>query len=283
MDAGAAKIWDGAEPLGLMTFDEQICSYTLVIVGLKRSFDYKWKVTVNNLWAENYGCGGTGDCVFKSNSEGAIRFLVKPTNFAPQLTTDFNVAECGDNVCEPGESCQFCPQDCGECPPPVCGDGVCEGGETFVSCPEDCNNELPGCDRFNDESCRSGSQFNANPGVEKRRWQTPKPGAKNYQASYQDFHSLVGYGDIRYTSPARTEADVCIVIRHKSIDSVKFEYFFNEQAQAENCKRFSTSHKSEVDKIKLWDGLYPKEPHNNPAPKNRVVIQNDDHDQQNPG
>ena len=40
---------------------------------------------------------------------------------------------------------------------------------------------------------------------------------------------------------------------------------------------------SEVDKIKLWDGLYPKEPHNNPAPKNRVVIQNDDHDQQNPG
>ncbi len=40
---------------------------------------------------------------------------------------------------------------------------------------------------------------------------------------------------------------------------------------------------SEIDKIKLWDGLYPKEPQNNPISKNRVVIQNDDHDQQNPG
>ena len=34
----------------------------------------------------------------------------------------------------------------------------------------------------------------------------------------------------------------------------------------------------------MWDGLYPKEPQNNPlVSKNRVVIQNDDHDQQNPG
>ncbi|CAF1049176.1 unnamed protein product [Rotaria sp. Silwood1] len=41
---------------------------------------------------------------------------------------------------------------------------------------------------------------------------------------------------------------------------------------------------SEVDKIKMWDGLYPKEPFHNPTiPRHRVVIQNDDHDQQNPG
>jgi alpha-amylase len=39
---------------------------------------------------------------------------------------------------------------------------------------------------------------------------------------------------------------------------------------------------SEVEKIKMWDGLYPKEPHNNPliSKKKSVVIQNDDHDQQ---
>ena len=37
---------------------------------------------------------------------------------------------------------------------------------------------------------------------------------------------------------------------------------------------------SEVNKIKMWDGLYPKEPGNNPISKYRVVIQNDDHDQQ---
>ena len=41
------------------------------------------------------------------------------------------------------------------------------------------------------------------------------------------------------------------------------------------------SAQSEVNKIKLWDGLYPKEPNINPASKLRIVIQNDDHDQQN--
>ncbi|CAF1599094.1 unnamed protein product, partial [Didymodactylos carnosus] len=43
---------------------------------------------------------------------------------------------------------------------------------------------------------------------------------------------------------------------------------------------------SEVNKIKvgIWDGLYPDEVGNNPkTPPVRVVIQNDDHDQQNPG
>lgn len=34
----------------------------------------------------------------------------------------------------------------------------------------------------------------------------------------------------------------------------------------------------------MWDGLYPKEAQNNPlTSRHRVVIQNDDHDQQSPG
>jgi alpha-amylase len=41
---------------------------------------------------------------------------------------------------------------------------------------------------------------------------------------------------------------------------------------------------SEVNKIKMWDGLYPKEPGNNPLiSRQRVLIQNDDHDQQSEG
>ena len=91
MDVGSSKLWDGAEPKGLMTFDEQTCSYILVMTGLKPSFSYKWKVTVNNMWVENYGCGGTGDCLFKSSSAGAIRFIVKPTTGAPQLSTDLSI------------------------------------------------------------------------------------------------------------------------------------------------------------------------------------------------
>lgn len=208
------------------------------------------------------------DCQFKSSSAGSIRFLFKPSTNPPQLTTDYNVAECGDNICEPGESCSFCPEDCGECPPPVCGgksaaplvifsspvrldhindclkDGVCEETESFVTCPEDCPNELPGCERFNDESCNSGSQIAANEGVEKRRWQTPKAGQKGYLPGFQDNYALVGYADIRYTSPQRDAADLCIVAIHKS--PVTLTYYFDGVGQSAYCKRYSSSHKTSV-------------------------------------
>lgn len=134
-------------------------------------------------------------------------------------------------------------------------DGVCEGDETYLTCPEDCTNELPGCDRFNMDSCSGGSQFHANPGQDKRRWQTPKQGHPNYQASFQDMHSLVGYGDIRYTSPARTSADVCIVAIHRLEGQVTMEYHFNGVAQSENCKRFTTADSGEVSlKVVASDG-----------------------------
>lgn len=249
------EVWDPAQPNGLFDYDANLCKYTLVMTGLKPKFEYRWKVTVDNSWAVNYGCNGNGDCVFTTNSAGAIRFIVEPTSGNPILSTDFNVAECGDGICEEGESCDYCPEDCGTCPPPVCGDGVCEGDENYLNCPADCTNELPGCDRFNDDTCQSGSQYHANPGQEKRRWQTPKPGQPNYQDSFQDYHSLVGYGDIRYTNPTRTEADVCIVAIHRKQDHVTMEYYFNDEAQSSNCKRFSTAHKSEVSlKVKASDG-----------------------------
>jgi len=58
-------------------------------------------------------------------------------------------AVCGNGICEVGESCSNCPQDCkcpngyqcqeGIClPTPVCGNGYCEKGETPDNCPEDC-------------------------------------------------------------------------------------------------------------------------------------------------
>ena len=45
-------------------------------------------------------------------------------------------AGCGDGVCEEGESCYACPEDCGEC----CGNGVCEPdyGEDCATCEADC-------------------------------------------------------------------------------------------------------------------------------------------------
>ncbi len=115
-----------------------------------------------------------------------------------------------------------------------------------MTCPQDCPNELPGCERFNDESCRSGSQFSANEGVGARRWQTPKPGSSGYQSSFQHMYALVGYADIKYVSPARNEADVCIAASHKNGSKVTLTYFFNGNAQSTNCKRFTSADKESV-------------------------------------
>jgi hypothetical protein len=58
-------------------------------------------------------------------------------------------AICGNNICEIGESCSICPQDC-KCPngyecvegvclaKAICGNGVCEKGENNTNCPQDC-------------------------------------------------------------------------------------------------------------------------------------------------
>jgi hypothetical protein len=173
--AGSA-VWNAAQPNGLLTFDLNTCEYYLVVLDLKPKAEYAWKVTVNNAWSENYGCGG--DCKFTSNSQGAVRFIVKPTGGVPKLSTDFNVAECGDGACEVGESCEFCPADCGTCPPPVCGDGVCEADENYVTCPADCTNELPGCDRFNMDSCAGGMLISISINI-----QLTNPNSLNTQSS----------------------------------------------------------------------------------------------------
>ena len=50
-------------------------------------------------------------------------------------------AVCGDGTCQNGsggEGCDTCPADCDVCPEIECGDNVCDPGETYVSCPDDC-------------------------------------------------------------------------------------------------------------------------------------------------
>jgi hypothetical protein len=53
----------------------------------------------------------------------------------PQLV--LTLTSCGDAVCNGGETCSSCAQDCGECPA-VCGDDECNGTETCSSCAQDC-------------------------------------------------------------------------------------------------------------------------------------------------
>ena len=54
----------------------------------------------------------------------------------------------------------------------------------------------------------------------------------------------MGYADIRYTNPTRTEAYICIVALSRA--SANLQYFFNDVAQSDNCKRFNLAFKSPV-------------------------------------
>jgi hypothetical protein len=89
---------------------------------------------------------------------GATNYYYNVTNVTQNITqpVEKTVVEryvekavCGNGICEVGESCSNCPQDCkcpngyqcqeGIClPTPVCGNGYCEKGETPENCPEDC-------------------------------------------------------------------------------------------------------------------------------------------------
>lgn len=53
-------------------------------------------------------------------------------------------AVCGNGACEAGESQTSCSQDCGS-PTPVCGNGACEAGETTQSCAQDCKTTVDCC------------------------------------------------------------------------------------------------------------------------------------------
>ncbi len=47
--------WSACEPLGLMTFENKTCMYTIVLENLKPRAKYLWKVAIDNSFNENYG------------------------------------------------------------------------------------------------------------------------------------------------------------------------------------------------------------------------------------
>ena len=61
--------------------------------------------------------------------------------------------QCPNSICDEIEDCTTCPDDCGTCPS-VCGNDNCETGEDCESCPEDCTEctTCPDgvCDSFED-------------------------------------------------------------------------------------------------------------------------------------
>ena len=263
-ELGSAASWLATEANTLMTLDDKSCLYVLVLLRLAPNKFYEWKVTFDNAWSGSIGCNNGGNCRFSTGSAGTVELVFDPSSkqlsFRPLSTI------CGNGQCEPGETCRTCANDCGVCPPPVCGDGtcdetescescsrdcgacpvcgdgICQANENFQTCPQDCPNALPTCQIFREESCLTNTQFQANPGVDQKRWQTPKPGTKDYQGSFQDYHTLVGYADIIYTSTDHRSADVCLETRHSQGASVTLTYFFDGVAQSTKCKRFTSAY-----------------------------------------
>jgi C1A family cysteine protease len=71
-----------------------------------------------------------------SVGEGGV-YRIYSTYLTESASWEFNVADvndCGNAVCDEGESCVSCSQDCGDC----CGNGVCDNDETTISCLTDC-------------------------------------------------------------------------------------------------------------------------------------------------
>jgi spore coat protein A len=64
-----------------------------------------------------------------------------------QFQTINDVANCKENgICEPGEDCVSCSEDCGKVSGALCGNGLCEAGdgENCVTCAEDCAGKQKG-------------------------------------------------------------------------------------------------------------------------------------------
>ncbi|CAF1515046.1 unnamed protein product, partial [Rotaria sordida] len=200
------------------------------------------------------GCGNGGNCKFSTSASGTVELVFEPSS--KQLSFRPLATICGNGQCELGETC---PSDYGKCP--ICGDSICQTSETYQTCSQDCSNELSECGIFKEESCVDDSQFHATPGVEEKRWQTPKPNMNGYQSSFQDYHTLVGYADIIYilrierlslylsmlfdhysTDTDRLAADVCLQTKYRQSNSITLTYFFDGIAQATKYKRYTSAY-----------------------------------------
>lgn len=65
------------------------------------------------------------------------------------LSEELVLPSCPDDECNGEETCETCPEDCGECPP-ACPDGLCNGDETCFTCPLDCPVCPPPCPAYPD-------------------------------------------------------------------------------------------------------------------------------------
>lgn len=235
--------WSPSDTKGQMAFNQQSCQYEKIAQAMPAGTDYEWKVAFNGQWGGNKGCNSDNNCKFNSGSSGAVLLSYSPYN--DQLTAtpiSGNITTTTATSTTTGTTQSTTTGPTTTTVPSHCGDGKCVPPKTHITCPQDCPDVLPGCDVFPSEACQSGTQFHANPGVDAKRWQAPKPGADGYQPSYQHYYTLVGYADIIYTDSTRQSANVCIQTIHTNASSVTFTYYFDNVTQTSSCKQYTTAY-----------------------------------------
>jgi V8-like Glu-specific endopeptidase len=102
---------------------------------------------VSNMCPDS-GCTGTDGDKWEE--------ITRSTVFAPYVPEPI---VCGDGSCVAGETCDTCPDDCGDCP--FCGNGTCDADETCESCSADCGDcpvcGIPGSTCTANSDCCSGT------------------------------------------------------------------------------------------------------------------------------
>lgn len=90
--------------------------------------------TGNQCVKSDPNCGGTG----AGSPPDKPKLCFCPNGSCPaQCTGSTGGSICGQNGCEPGETAQSCPADCGS--GPTCNNNrTCDPGETTTNCPADC-------------------------------------------------------------------------------------------------------------------------------------------------
>lgn len=157
------------------------------------------------------GCGGVADNEepIQGSPDGGGGGDA-PDRARPDATPPPN---CGDDTCDPDETCGNCASDCGECPA-VCFDDVCEAPEDCGSCPGDCGPCIPLPDDLR-------------PTLEALRPQYPTPmstsqiGELLNRVAYQ--HRADGWALLRSTSgttcrtPANVQVDCDVLVNVPSV------------------------------------------------------------------
>eukprot|EP00568_Trieres_chinensis_P011322 CAMPEP_0183302390 /NCGR_PEP_ID=MMETSP0160_2-20130417/8184_1 /TAXON_ID=2839 ORGANISM="Odontella Sinensis, Strain Grunow 1884" /NCGR_SAMPLE_ID=MMETSP0160_2 /ASSEMBLY_ACC=CAM_ASM_000250 /LENGTH=613 /DNA_ID=CAMNT_0025465151 /DNA_START=1096 /DNA_END=2937 /DNA_ORIENTATION=+ len=95
---------------------------------------------INSVFANPPSCVDVSEMPSQKPSK-SFKPSLRPSNH-PSIEPS---VKCGNEACDPGESCNSCPEDCisGNTPGAMCGNGICEigNGESCSNCPDDCNSK----------------------------------------------------------------------------------------------------------------------------------------------